>query len=169
MKMKVKIDGLRELDKNLAQFKKATQRNILERTLKKAAEPIKKDAQNWAPFDTGELKSSIGVRINRSSAGKTAFAQAMTEGASRTEAAAAARAANKADAGKSLSATVQVGTALYRAHFAEFGTIKQPAQPFLGPAFRANQDKVSGIIKEELGREIEKTAKRLAKRNAKKG
>lgn len=169
MKMKAKIDGLRDLDRNLAQFKKATQRNILERTLKKAAEPIKKDAQNMAPFDTGELKDSIGIRIIRSSAGKAAFAQAMTEGASRAEAAAAAHAANKVDAGKSLSATVQVGTALYRAHFAEFGTVKAPAHPFLGPAFRSGQDKVTGIIKEELGRQIEKTAKRLAKRNAKKG
>ena len=52
----MKIAGARELDAALAEFKKATARNILQRTLMKAADPVLETAQALAPERTGVLK-----------------------------------------------------------------------------------------------------------------
>lgn len=168
MKVNVRIEGLKELVAGLDQFKKSTQSGVLTRALRKAAKPVKDKAQELAPKDTGELKESIGVTVMRSNAGKAAYAAAMKAGASRSDAAQAARDANRAAAGQGASATVLVGTPLWRAHFAEFGTLKHPAQPFLGPALHSQEQAVVGIVKDELGKQIEATAKRIAKKKAKK-
>jgi HK97 gp10 family phage protein len=168
MRVKTRIDGLKELNAGLAQLKKSTQAGVLTRVLKKAAKPIADKAKDLAPVETGELKNSIGLTVVRSTAGKSAYAAAMKAGASRSDAAQAARDANRADAGQSAKANVLVGTPLWRAHFAEFGTRKTPAHPFLGPALRSQEKMTIGIIKETLVKEIEATARRVARKKAKK-
>ncbi len=157
-----KISGLRELDKNLEQFTKSTQRRVLERVLKQTAKPVEDAAKRLAPVDKGDLKRSIETVILKSNAGKAAFANAMQSGATRQEAGQAARAANKAAAGQGLSATVRVRANAPHAIFAEFGTQKMPAQPFMGPAFRSV--KTVETMRNLLRVEIDKTAKRMANR-----
>lgn len=63
--MKVKLQGFSELDKNLSRLeKKATQKGVLRRSLKKAAQPMADVMYEYAPRgDTAEdqLSESIGV------------------------------------------------------------------------------------------------------------
>lgn len=169
MKSTIKIEGLRELEAALSQFTKATQRRVLERVLKKAAKPIEAAAKQAAPVDTGELKRSIKTTVLRTNAGKAAFAEAMRGGASRKEAARAAREANRAAKGQGASAVVRVQAKARHAIFAEFGTVKMAAQPFMGPAFRSKSSTSLASIRDDLKAEIATTAARIAKRNARKG
>lgn len=168
MKTSFKIDGLQELDAALKQFAKSTQRGVLNRVLKKAAKPIETEAKNFAPEDTGELKRSIETTVIRTNAGKAAFAKAMRSGATRTEAGQAARLANREAAGQGASAKVRVQATARHSIFAEFGTMKMSAQPFMGPALRSKGRVSVETIKGELQTEIMKTAKRVAARRARK-
>lgn len=157
-----KISGLRELDKNLEQFTKATQRRVLERVLKQTAKPVEDNAKRMAPVDKGDLKRSIETVVLRSNAGKAAFAEAMRSGSTREEAGKAARAANKSAAGRGLAATVRVQAKAPHSIFVEYGTQKMPAHPFMGPAFRSV--KTVETMRNLLRVEIDKTAKRMANR-----
>jgi len=50
----------------------------------------------------------------------------------------------------------------YWAIFLEFGTVKMPARPFIGPAFDAVKKKAVDKFVKTLGRSVEKTALELA-------
>lgn len=169
MKSTVKISGLRETLSGLDQLKKSTQVGVLNRVLKKAAKPVETAAKRDAPVDSGALKESIGTVIVRRNAGKSAFAAAMRGGGSRQDAAAAAREANSAAAGRGASATVRVRATAPHAHLVEFGTVKMGADPFLGPALRAERSDITKSIAADIEAEVAKTAKRIAARAAKKG
>lgn len=169
----VKIEGLKELLKGLEEFKKSTQRSILERALKRAAKPVADTAKTLAPVRTGKLKKSIGVKVIRNNSGKAAFAEAMRGGGSRAEAAAAAREANSAAraAGNGPSALVRVQATAGHALWNEFGARggEMPAHPFMGPALLEGQKTVPRDIAADLKVEMEKSARRIAARAAKKG
>lgn len=146
--VKVKVEWLAGADQALAEVgKKSTQKNILVRTLKKAAKPIDDEASALAPVDTGKLQISVVTgtqltRRQRSSAYK---------------------------AGSLGVAEVHVGTAMSRGLFQEFGTYKQRAQPFMRPAWDGNREKALKIIGEELWVEIRKAGERAARKQAKAG
>ncbi|MCB4771809.1 hypothetical protein LGR54_24665 [Ancylobacter sp. Lp-2] len=169
MQTKLDIRGLREVAKGLEQFKKSTQTGVLARALKRAAKPVENAARNYAPVDEGDLKASIGTKVIRRNAGKAAFAEAMHDGATRAEAGQAAREANRAAKGAGASATLRVQASARHAAWNEYGTQKMPAHPFMAPALRANQTVITSSIADDLASEIEKTAKRVAARAAKKG
>jgi HK97 gp10 family phage protein len=143
-----KVDWLIGSNKALAEVgTKATQKNILVRTLKKAAKPIDDQASALAPVETGKLQVSVitGTKLTRrqrSSAYK---------------------------AGSLGVAEVHVGTAMSRGLFQEFGTYKMPASPFMRPAWDANKGKAQDIIGTELWVEIRKATDRAARRRAKAG
>jgi HK97 gp10 family phage protein len=169
----VKIEGLKQLLSGLEEFKKSTQRSILERALKRAAKPVADTAKALAPVRTGKLRKSIGTKVIRSSAGKSAYAEAMKGGASKAEAAAAAREANSAAraAGNGPSALVRVQATAGHAIWNEFGARggAMPAHPFMGPALLEGKKKVPVSIAADLKIEMEKSARRIAARAAKKG
>jgi HK97 gp10 family phage protein len=141
-----KVEWLVGSDQALAEIgKKSTQKNILVRTLKKAAKPIDDEASSLAPKDTGKLEVSIitGTKLTR-------------------------RQRSSAYKSGSLGvAEVHVGTALSRGMFQEFGTFKMRAQPFLRPAWEHNKQKAEQIIGTELWVEIKKAADRAARKRAK--
>lgn len=166
--MALRVRGMKETLAGLEGLSKAAARGVLERVLKKAAKPTMNHARSNAPERTGELKQSIKMEVTRQSAGKAAFARAMAGGASRQEAGQAARAANRAAAGKGASASVKVRAAAPHGVFAEYGTLHHPAQPFMRPALDANADAAVKIVGTEMGIEIEKSAKRAAARAARK-
>lgn len=144
--VKAKVEWLQGSDQALAELgKKSTQKNVLVRTLKKAAEPIRAQAQSLAPVDTGKLELSIitGTQLTRRQRG-SAY-----------------------KAGQLGVAEVHVGTKLSRGLFQEFGTFDQPAQPFMRPAWDANKEKAVEVIGKELWVEIEKAAARAARKAAK--
>lgn len=148
MNVTARVEWLAGSDKALSEVgTKATQKNLLVRTLKKAAKPIDDAASNMARIDTGKLQISVitGTQLTRrqkSSAYK---------------------------AGKLGVAEVHVGTAMSRGLFQEFGTFKMPASPFMRPAFDMRKNEAQDIIGKELWVEIEKAAARAARKKAKLG
>lgn len=141
-----KVEWLKGSDKALAEVgSKATQKNVLVRTLKKAAKPIDDEASSLAPRDTGILQISVitGTQLTRS------------------------QRSSAYRAGKLGVAEVHVGTDLSRGLFQEFGTYKMVAQPFMRPAWEANKDKALSIIGTELWVEIRKASERAARKRAK--
>lgn len=140
----VKMEGFKELAQALEELPKATARNTLRRALRKAADPVQKDAQSKAPVLTGRLKLSIvtGTQLTRR---------------------------QKADAKKegTYFSEVHVGTASGHGIPQEFGTVEHPAQPFMRPAWDGNKDNALGTLKKELWTEIEKSAIRRARKLAK--
>ena len=146
MSVTAKVEWLKGSDQALAEVgKKSTQKNILIRTLKKAAQPIDDMASALAPKLTGRLQVSviIGTKLTRS------------------------QRSSAYKAGKLGVAEVHVGTALSRGLYQEYGTIKMPAHPFMRPAFDANKANAEKIIGTELWVEIKKAADRAARKRAK--
>lgn len=141
--MKVKIEGLRELEAALAELPKATGKNVLRRVLIKAAQPIEADAAAAAPELTGRLRRDVstGTRLNRRQA-----AMARRLGKSEVE--------------------VHVGVNDPAGVQNEFGNAHQRPQPFLRPAWDANRQGALETISSHLGAEIAKSAARLARRAA---
>jgi HK97 gp10 family phage protein len=143
-----KVEWLVGSDQALAEVgKKSTQKNILIRTLKKAAKPIDDEASTLAPKETGKLEISIitGTQLTRRQ--RSSAYKAGTLGV----------------------AEVYVGTALSRGLFQEFGTFKMPAHPFMRPAWEHNKEKALEIIGAELWVEIKKAVDRAARKRAKAG
>lgn len=174
MSFRVSVSGLRELDRALGELPKATAKNVLKRVLLKAGQPVADAASAMAPRDTGELAASVAVgsRI-ANSAGKSEFAAAMKGGLGKAAAVGALRGARRAAAGQGSFAEAYIGPTKAKSKRAgikrivqEFGSVKQPGKPFLRPAWDARKDQVLEIIKNDLGDEIIKTARRAAKRKA---
>lgn len=134
----VQIEGLRELEAALANLPKATAKNVLRRVLKKAAAGTLADAQSKAPRDTGGLSKSIimGVKTRRHGGGLF------------------------------IGPSYKRGDSGRHGHLLEFGTVNMPAQPFMRPAWDANKDAALASITNDLGTEIDKAAKRAARKAA---
>lgn len=149
-----KIEGLAALDIALAQLPKATARNVLIRTGKKALEPFIDDVRKLAPVDAdpasspkrppGTLRDSyvIGTKLNKSQA-----KEVRREGKNFAE----------VYAGTNDPAGVQT----------ELGNAHQSPQPHARPAWDGAQRQVLDGISDQLWNEILAAAKRLAKRRAK--
>lgn len=144
----VSIDGLSDLDKALGELPKSTGKAVLRRVLRKAGQPMAVHAEQAAPKLTGALKTSIGVgtKLTRRQA----------------------RLHRKMFKDDKASAEVFVGAGgLPQAVQSEFGNEHQEAQPFMRPAWDSGKDQALETIRSELGGEIMKAVKRLAKRRAK--
>ena len=167
MKMTVKVDGLRDLDRALADLeKKATRKAVARRALKKAAAPMVDAAQAKAPTLTGSLKMSIhaGTKTADGNPGKAAYAAVMRAGGSRAAAGAALRSANAANAG---TVWLHVGPGRHpQAIFQEFGTINHAPQSYMRPAWDGTKQGMLDTIRRELAAEIQKAAARAAARAA---
>lgn len=148
----VKIDGLAELERALAELPKATGKNVLRRVLRKVAEPLAADMRSMAPDDpaTGgnDLKSSIGVgtRLSKRQASQN-------------------RKMFKSDKA-SVEMFVGAGN-LPQAIQQEFGNVNHGPQPFVRPAWDGQKGQMLNTIENDLAREIDAAAKRLAKKAAK--
>lgn len=148
MRTKVRVEGLRELDKALGELPKATGKNVLRRVLRKAAEPMAADMKAKAPVDEGHLVASIGVgtRLTRRQASLH----------------------RKMFRNDRASVEMFVGAGgLPQAHLREFGGDDAPPHPFVRPAWDGHKMGTLDTIKDELGGEITKAAKRLARKRSK--
>lgn len=173
--VRVKVEGLKELDAALGELSKATARNTMRRALINAAEPMRAAAERNAPVDTGKLKRSIIVTSKiDNKAGKSEYAAVMRGGGSKSQAVQAMRDARRAKGIGESFAEAFMGPAKggkrdsIKAVVQEFGSRKQAAQPYLRPAFDAEAQNVIGNIKAELSAEIDKAAKRARARAARK-
>ena len=176
MAVKVKVEGLREVQKALRELpKKSTRRNVLKRVGMRRMEAVAKAARALVPVDQGNLRESIsvGTRAKGGTAGQAAFHETLKEGGSRSAASAAARAAQRADpTGRDVQ--VFVGPAGRRgapphAHMIEFGTKDFGPEPYMRPAWDREKHGVLRGIENDLWAEIQRAAKRAARKAARAG
>ncbi|WP_409636203.1 HK97-gp10 family putative phage morphogenesis protein [Phenylobacterium sp.] len=134
------VQGLRELDKALGELTAGAAKGVLRRVGRKALEPVDAAWRSKAPRDKGTLAASggIGAKLSRRQ-----------------------RKQHKRES------TVEVFAGpgpLAEATQQEFGNENHPPQPFLRPAWDETQDLVLEVVASELGGEIDKAAKRAARR-----
>lgn len=126
----MRFAGGEELARQLEKLPKALSDQLLLAALKKAAEPMRADAQSKAPRLTGRLADNMTIqkatRIGSVEGGRWRTAEG--------------------------SVWVAVGPhkGTYWGIFQEFGTVHHRAQPFLRPAFDANGARALNIIRDEL-------------------
>lgn len=150
MKPTVKTEGFREMDDALAEFSKATAKNILKRVGLEAIQPIADDMEMRANAPgfrhTGQLAEAIGTgtklaprqrRLNRDPSTVEVYAGVTHEDGK----------------GMPPQATQQ-----------EFGNENHGPQPFARPAFDTKVQEVLDGVKEGLGTEIEKARVRAARK-----
>ena len=169
MSVTVRVDGLAALDRALGMLPKATARNVLRRTLDKAAQPIVVEAKRHAPVKTGTLRDSItaSTRI-KNKTGSAEYRSAMKAGLGKAAARSALLAARRANKGQGSFAETYVGPArgkgvIRYAHIVEFGSNDTAPQPYMRPAWDSTKDQALSIIKAELGSEIIKAARRVGR------
>lgn len=150
MKVQVKVTGL----DGLAAALKALPAEIasksggpLRSALRASAQVIRKEAALRAPVDTGRLQRAVVIQRDRNPGNVTE------------------RMVVRPRAGK--SRTDPKGA--YYWHFLEFGSERQPAQPFIRPAFDAAKDKALTTFKDKLRVGIEKARKRAAAKGLTRG
>jgi HK97 gp10 family phage protein len=160
VKTSMKIEGLKELDAALAELPQATSKNVMRRAARKSLEIVIKAADQYVPIDQGGLKKSLKVSTRLSKRQATL-----------------ARREFKTD-GKAAIVMYAGPSALPHAHLIEFGTKPRyqkttgkfvgqvRARPYMRPAWDANQTKVLTTFKNDMWSEIEKAAKRLARKAA---
>ncbi|WP_233469463.1 HK97-gp10 family putative phage morphogenesis protein [Neorhizobium petrolearium] len=141
MRLKVRVEGLKELDKALGALPRATGKNVSRRALMKAGQVIADAGRDNAPEKEGHLKASYGVgtkltRRQRQQHRKESPVEVF--------------------AGPNDPAAVQT----------EFGNEHQAAEPHLRPAWDANKDKALEIVKDELTAEIAKAVSRAERKAA---
>lgn len=150
MAARVRIDGLKELDKALAELPKSTGKNVLRRVLKKRAEPIAEDMRARAPVDPnspGDLRGSIGVGTKLSKRQRGLHRKAFRDDKAAVE--------------------VFVGAGPDpAAHNQEFGNVNHGPQPFARPAWDAGKGPLLDGLKQDLWTEVGKAAERLARKQA---
>ena len=169
MSMVVSVSGFAELEQALANLPKATARNVLKRTLNKAAEPIADEARRLAPVKTGNLRNSIAVSSRiKNKTGNAEYSAAMRAGLGKAAAASALRQARREAKGTGSFAEVYVGPARGKgvigyAHIVEFGSNDTAPQPYMRPAWDSKQREALSIIRSELASQIMLAARRVGR------
>lgn len=144
VKVTVRTSGLKELEQALGQLPKAVGKAVLRRVAKKALQPFDASWRSKAPRLTGSLEESGGVGTKLT----------------RRQASLNRRRDDKA------SIEMFAGANDPAAVPQEFGTVDQAAQPFMRPAWDETKGEALEIVERDLAGEIDKSARRLAKRNA---
>lgn len=145
MAITVKVQGLRDLEKALEGIEKHTTRKALaRRVLKKAGQPLADSMNAMAPVGQGDLNTSYAVstKLNKSQRRAT-------------------RRKKKDDV------MMYVGTNDPAGIQQEFGNVNHGPQPHVRPAWDSGKRQALEDIKDGLGTEIIKTAKREAAKKAK--
>lgn len=162
---RMNIQGLADLEKALDNLGKSVGRSVLRKSLRKAAAPMRERAKDLAPVDDGDLRGSIiiGGLLNKSQRSK------------HRKLTADERSAIELFVGPSY----KLGKGGRHGHLVEFGTAphilggvfagaQHPGsapQPFMRPAFDAEAGPTIERLKPLLWAEIDRAARRQAKKN----
>lgn len=144
-KIKVKIEGLRELDRALGQLPKAAAKAVLRKVLVDAAEPMAQSMRSGAPRDTYNLHESIDVSTKLSRRQRGIHRNQDTPSFQE----------------------VFVGTNNPAGMQQEFGNSRHVAQPFVRPAWDSEKTPTLQRISNSLWLRITQAAQRLARKAAK--
>lgn len=138
-----KVEGFKELDEALAEFKVPTQKAILRRVAKAALQPVDGAWRAAAPHLTGALQKSGGVGATLSRR-------------------------QRAEHVREADVEEFVGPGpLPQAIQEEFGNSHQHPAPFMRPAWDSHKDGVLESVKTQLKTEVDKAAARAARKAAK--
>ena len=149
MAIRTKVKGLKDLEKRLqALGKHTTAKAVARRVLKQAGKPIAETASRLAPDDP----STVGADLKESIVVSTTLNKSQRR---------SMRKVSKS------AVEVHVGTNDPAGIQQEFGNVNHGPQPFMRPAWDSQKRNALKIITENMGEEIDKTARRLAKRAAK--
>lgn len=159
------VQGLADVERALDNLRKSVGRSVLRRSLRKAAAPMRDRAKELAPVDDGDLRDSIiiGGMLNKSQRSK------------HRKLTADERSAIELFVGPSY----KLGAGGRHGHLVEFGTephivggvfagAQHPGtapQPFMRPAFDAEAVPTIERLKPLLWAEIDRTARRQAKKH----
>lgn len=173
-KVRVRVAGLKELNAQLQELAKATQKRVLREVGREALEPMAATARQLAPDDpkTGapsDLKSSItissrqkgGRQIKRTFEGKSAVAvymgptgegypQAMIQEFGAKPHRIKARRKPRLGFETAQDSSVVVGEVEHPGN---------PAQPYMTPAWEQHKDQALEIVRTRLGEKIQKAVK----------
>lgn len=129
----VQLHGFAELEALLRKLPEATAEKVTDNALKIGANVIAKDMKARVPVRTGKLRDSITVSSSRKAT------------------------KNHADAVIGFKKPTS-----RRAHLTEFGTKHSKAEPFIRPAIDSKGQEAIQKIGENMGKGIEREARRLA-------
>lgn len=150
MNVSWEVQGLKELDKQLANLGAKGGLKVLRKAARKGMGPVKNQMEDNAPFDSDKdaASSSFGNKLEAA-----ARSEHLKDKIKMTS--------KKLDkkGGSNNALTVRVGPT--RAHAqkaiaAEYGTTKQQAEPFMRPALFDNKDQVIRTMKNVLVAEIQR-------------
>jgi HK97 gp10 family phage protein len=140
MDLTFKLQGMKELEQVLGRLPSATSKNVVRRASKEALEPAARKARSRVRVDTGQLLESINVseRLNRP---------------------------QKAKYNKQSDFEMHMGpSGVPQGITEEFGTLHQPAHPFMRPTWDEEAVPILDRVGAHLGNEIMKAARRQAKK-----
>lgn len=137
--IKLRVEGLKDLEQSLIELPKATSRNVVLRSLTLYAKRIASLASRLAPDDPGtrgkDLKSSIATQ---------------TVSARQRE--------------SSVEVAISWLKRIRHGGFQEMGSANNSPHPFLRPAFDENVPVVIAGLKQDLAAELEKARQRIARK-----
>lgn len=136
----VKIHGLKELEKTLAQTLPQEAYNITRGAVFDIAAILRDKMKERVPVREGDLKRSIKAKRNRGTRTKLEASVIADKSGGRS--------------GRG-----------YHAHFIEFGTVKMTAQPYVTPTVEQERQNIQKYFRERVGVRLEKA---LEKRELKK-
>lgn len=154
--MKLRVRGLRELDRALSELPKATARNVLKRAARTALEPMRAAAEAKAPVASGDLQVSIVLSEKRTRRVKKSNPAVRQKGGGFRRSAST----NYAIA---MGPSSGEGVLNYAA-LEEFGSANNPPQPFMRPAWDSEKQATLDRLIEELTSEIGRAAERARRR-----
>jgi len=160
--MTVRLEGFRELEQALNELPKSTGKNVLRRVAKGALQPMAEKAKSLTPRDKGDLAESIMVTEKRT---RRAKGKSKTQFVGIVNGKRTFRSAGSTGIEMAMGPVSGKGVLNY-ATFAEFGTSDTRAVPYMRPAWYGGKDDALQYVKANLGLEIDKAAKRLAKKAA---
>jgi len=169
-----RIEGLKELQETMRDLSKATQGNVLKRSVSIPLAEFAQEASDDAPYEEGDLSENIQVgKPKIVTPGTSAFARAMQETGDRAQAIAAARAANRAAGGEGKAVVASAGPTklVGQGVLQEFGTAHHPPQPFMRPTWDRLGPmmpmKVAAVLKEQLDKAVARAQRKAARIAAK--
>lgn len=133
------IDGLDGLDKMLGDIAPRQARNLNRATIHAVAGVVRDEAKRRAPKDSGTLRKAIKSVRRRPRNPDAPYSDVMVEHGRNA----------KNDA--------------FYWRFKEYGTVDQPATPFIGPAADMIRGQISSVYRQEFMRKYAKFLERQAK------
>lgn len=162
MKASIKIEGLGELREKLLALGPEVGAKTLRSAARVAMAPVLEEARRLAPVDTAQLRESIVLVARMPKSG-----DAVARVGLKIKALGSRPNLRGLKVGKSTKQAVARMSAHWRWHFAEFGTARHRATPFLRPALAKHRESVVETLKAEIKKRIDAVWKKRARSAAK--